>query len=191
MKTINKSKKGFTLIELLIVVVIIGILAAIAIPNFISMVARAKDAAVKSNMHTLQVATEDFATYTHGIYPGGLGNTVNDIVDPDLPANPGNYSVTGSADEVTGGDLENAGTDPQSGEARLLPGNMKNPIRSDRTVVSSPGKVNWSTDNAGIISYQGYLPDGTQGSSGDACASYFIWGCGAKAMLTDSLSSGQ
>jgi len=191
MKAINKSKKGFTLIELLIVVVIIGILAAIAIPNFISMVARAKDAAVKSNMHTLQVAAEDFATYTHGIYPGGLGNTVNEIVDPDLPVNPGNYSITGSADEVTGTQLEQANTDPTQGEARLLPGNMKNPIRSDRFVVSSPGRIEWSTDNAGIVSYQGYLPDGTEAGSGDACASYFIWGCGAKAQITDSLSSGQ
>ncbi|MEO0245283.1 MAG: prepilin-type N-terminal cleavage/methylation domain-containing protein, partial [candidate division WOR-3 bacterium] len=66
MKTINKSKKGFTLIELLIVVVIIGILAAIAIPNFISMVAKAKDSAVKSNMHTMQVAAEDMSTVCDG-----------------------------------------------------------------------------------------------------------------------------
>ena len=63
-----RSSKGFTLIELMIVVVIIGILAAIAIPNFISMQNRAREGSVKSNMHTFQLAMEDYAVTTDGIY---------------------------------------------------------------------------------------------------------------------------
>jgi len=73
-----RSNKGFTLIELMIVVVIIGILAAIAIPNFMGMTNRAKVAQVKSSMHTVQVTAEDFATRNNGQYPNNAAATTAD-----------------------------------------------------------------------------------------------------------------
>jgi len=79
-----RSQKGFTLIELMIVVVIIGILAAIAIPNFIAMQNRAKEGSTKANMHTLQLATEDYGVANDGVYASTMDAT--HIADR-LPAN--------------------------------------------------------------------------------------------------------
>jgi len=55
-----RNKKGFTLIELLIVVVIIGILAAIAIPKFAGTKSKAYVAAMKSDLKNLVTAQESY-----------------------------------------------------------------------------------------------------------------------------------
>jgi prepilin-type N-terminal cleavage/methylation domain-containing protein len=68
------GRLGFTLIELLIVVVIIGILAAIAIPKFASTKEKSYLATMKSDLRNLVVAQEgylaDSATYYSGVIPG-------------------------------------------------------------------------------------------------------------------------
>ncbi len=62
------SKKGFTLIELLIVVAIIAILAAIAVPNFLEAQVRAKVSRAKADQRTLATALETYYV-DHNAYP--------------------------------------------------------------------------------------------------------------------------
>lgn len=57
---LKQAKKGFTLIELMIVVAIIGILAAIAIPNFIKFQARSKQSEVKANLKAVYTAQKAY-----------------------------------------------------------------------------------------------------------------------------------
>ncbi|HEV7389818.1 MAG TPA: prepilin-type N-terminal cleavage/methylation domain-containing protein, partial [Gemmatimonadaceae bacterium] len=65
------NKKGFTLIELLIVVVIIGILAAIAIPKFANTKDKAYVAAMKSDLRNMATYEEQYAADQGGAYFSG------------------------------------------------------------------------------------------------------------------------
>src|SRR5437667_11948202 len=99
-----RNNKGFTLIELMIVVVIIGILAAIAIPNFIAMQNRAKEGSTKANMHTMQLAAEDYGVQNDGVYAA--------VLDASHIANllPANYKNPFSGATGDGGAWEDRAT---------------------------------------------------------------------------------
>ena len=77
----RNNRKGFTLIELLIVVVIIGILAAIAIPKFANTKEKAYLASMKSDLRNMATVQEgyfsDFQTYTNGPAANQNGSTTS------------------------------------------------------------------------------------------------------------------
>jgi type IV pilus assembly protein PilA len=66
---LNKSQKGFTLVELMIVVAIIGILAAVAIPKFAQMLEKSREGATKGNIGALKSAVSNYYADQQGNYP--------------------------------------------------------------------------------------------------------------------------
>ena len=82
----KRMKKAFTLIEILIVVVLLGILAAIVIPQFSDASDEAKIAAQDSDMHTLRGQVQLYRAKEGG-YPATLGALSPNYLET-IPTNP-------------------------------------------------------------------------------------------------------
>ena len=68
-----KARKGFTLVEILIVVVILGILAAIVIPQFTSASTEAKESALLSDIQAMRSQIELYKIHHNDLLPGEIG----------------------------------------------------------------------------------------------------------------------
>ena len=79
---LNRNSKGFTLIELLIVVAIIGIIAAIAIPNLLNAIDRGKQKRTMADMRSIGTAVESYAV-DNNTYPVATdATTLKGLVEP-------------------------------------------------------------------------------------------------------------
>src|SRR5260370_26809022 len=73
----KNSQKGFTLIELMIVVAIIGILAAVAIPKFAQMMEKSREGATKGNIGAIKSAVTIYSGDWHGNWPSDIQQPVD------------------------------------------------------------------------------------------------------------------
>ena len=116
----RKEEDGFTLVELLVVMLILGILAAIAIPAFFSQRDKGYDSDAKANVRTVQTAIETYATDNGGAYTGAtetnladIEGTINDIAaEVELNPAPGadTYTIVGTSDSGTTFSVSRAAT---------------------------------------------------------------------------------
>jgi type II secretion system protein G len=98
MLSASKSESGFTLIELMVVVVIIGVLVAIAIPIFVNATSNAKQKTCQANLRTIDGAISVYYANNSG-YPANIAALVTDGELKKAPTEPftGAYSLVGGS----------------------------------------------------------------------------------------------
>jgi general secretion pathway protein G len=122
----SKSVKGFTLIELMIVVAIIGILAAIAIPKFADLIRKSGEGASKGNVGSIRSALSIYYGDMEGQYPADIaaltvaGKYLATIPNAKAPNYHSDNSaieelVSGAPSDAGGWAYDNVTTDPNLG----------------------------------------------------------------------------
>lgn len=160
-------KKGFTLVELLIVIVIIGILVTILVPNLIKSKARAQEASVKANMHTLHTICEEYSTMTDGVYPGGIDTKILQIIE-NPPQDIAEISIAGGVR-----------VPPFPPHALIKPHmNFKNPFNSAEKAIDNLFQGPPAIPPSGCVYYTGYRVDGSISNEGERAYFYKITGYG-------------
>ena len=106
MRTGNRPESGFTLIELIVVVAIIGILVAVAMPVYKDSVNRSREAVLREDLWIMRDAIDQYFT-DKGHYPEGLQTLIEDKYIKQLPVDPFTKSAdswvteTAESDEST------------------------------------------------------------------------------------------
>ena len=147
MRTRRWSHRAFTLIELLIVVAIIAILAAIAVPNFLEAQTRSKVSRAKSDMRSLATALESYRIDSNH-YPAGYepdGTTINPRIRRLIPVTtPIAYITSVPADPFNRESAENS---PSTDNASLIRVYIYTDRESYSEYVSSPFGISANGDN--------------------------------------------
>lgn len=138
--------KGFTLVEILIVVVILGILAAIVVPQFTNAANDARQGNVATQGSTLQNQLELFAAQNNGVYP-----TV-----AQLNADPADGSTDGWSVMVDGNFIKEAPTNPFGGLTLVTVSAAANSAAADAQANAGDGTQGWYYNPAtGVIRASG------------------------------------
>jgi general secretion pathway protein G len=89
----GKRRRGYTLLEIMIVMAIISVLVAIAVPLYQKSILRTKESVLKSNLFTLRTVIDEY-TFDKGKAPQALQDLVTDGYLRQVPVDP----ITGTAD---------------------------------------------------------------------------------------------